>query len=154
MSVGVPARSLTGAVTGGRPVTVNESERSPKRPGSVRPLKVARAAAVRVGGALWGGAPTDPAITLGPVLHSYDGKGQGDFNTGRTKDPELDRLIEAADVEMDPGKRRALLVEALQRVRQQVYTIPLHRQVIPWAARKVVELGLQGFLEVVPLLLP
>ncbi len=84
----------------------------------------------------WGGGATDPGGTLGPVLHSFDGKGWGDFNSGRTKDAELDRLIEAADVEMDTGKRAALLEQALQRVRQQVYTIPLHRQVIPWAARK------------------
>jgi peptide/nickel transport system substrate-binding protein len=83
----------------------------------------------------WGGAPTDPALTLGPLLHSYDGKGWGDFNSGRVKDAALDRLIEAADVEMDATKRRALIVEALQRAREQVYTIPLHRQVIPWAAR-------------------
>jgi peptide/nickel transport system substrate-binding protein len=40
---------------------------------------------------------------------------------------------------MDPAKRRANLLEALQRVRQQVYTIPLHRQVIPWAARQGVK---------------
>jgi len=84
----------------------------------------------------WGGAPTDPAITLGPLLHSYDGKGWGDFNSGRGKDAELDRMIEAADVEMDVAKRRQILLDALQRVRLQVYTIPLHRQVIPWAARK------------------
>ena len=84
----------------------------------------------------WGGAPTDPAITLGPLLHSYDGKGWGDFNSGRVKDAALDRMIEAADVEMDVAKRRQILLDALQRVRQQVYTIPLHRQVIPWAARQ------------------
>ncbi|MDX2219844.1 MAG: hypothetical protein SF172_12550 [Burkholderiales bacterium] len=27
-------------------------------------------------------------------------------------------------------------LESLQRVRQQIYTLPLHRQVIPWAMRK------------------
>ena len=83
----------------------------------------------------WGGGAVDPGGTLGPVLHSYDGKGWGDFNSGRTKDAELDRLIEAADVEMDVAKRARLIEQALARVREQVYTIPLHRQVIPWAAR-------------------
>ncbi len=87
----------------------------------------------------WGGAPTDPALTLGPILHSYDGKGWGDFNSGRNKDAELDRLIEAADVEMDASRRQALIREALERARRQVYVIPLHRQVIPWAARQGVK---------------
>jgi peptide/nickel transport system substrate-binding protein len=84
----------------------------------------------------WGGAPTDPGLTLGPVLHSFDGRGRGDFNSGKFRDVELDRLIQASEVEMDPARRAALMEQALQRVRTNVYTIPLHRQVIPWAARK------------------
>jgi peptide/nickel transport system substrate-binding protein len=84
----------------------------------------------------WGGAPTDPALVLGPVLHSYDGKGKGDFNSGKYVDAELDRLIRESEVELDPAKRASLMEQALQRVRTNVYTIPLHRQVIPWAVRK------------------
>ena len=84
----------------------------------------------------WGGAPTDPGLVLGPVLHSYDGKGRGDFNSGRFRDEELDRMIEASDVEMDAAKRAAIMERALQRVRTQAFVIPLHRQVIPWAVRK------------------
>ena len=87
----------------------------------------------------WGGAAVDPYFTLTPVLHAPDGRGRGEFNSGRYKDPELDRLIEAQETELDPEKRRALIVQALQRVRQSVYTIPLHRQVIPWATRANVQ---------------
>ncbi|HEX4763080.1 MAG TPA: ABC transporter substrate-binding protein [Usitatibacter sp.] len=83
----------------------------------------------------WGGAATDPGFTLTPVIHGRDGKGRGDFNSGRFEDPALDRLIEAVEVEMDPDKRRALMLDAFRRVREQVYVIPLHRQVIPWAMR-------------------
>jgi peptide/nickel transport system substrate-binding protein len=83
----------------------------------------------------WGGAATDPGFTLTPVLHGRDGRGRGDFNSGRYADPELDRLIEAAEVEMDPAKRSATMLEAFRRVRENIYTIPLHRQVIPWALR-------------------
>ena len=36
---------------------------------------------------------------------------------------------------MDDTKRGALLASAAGRVRDQAYLIPLHRQVIPWAAR-------------------
>lgn len=86
----------------------------------------------------WGGAPTDPGLTLGPVLSHNDGKGRGDFNSGRFIDPDLDHLIGRIETDMDAPRRRTLILEALQRVRQQVYTIPLHRQVIPWAMRSQV----------------
>jgi peptide/nickel transport system substrate-binding protein len=69
------------------------------------------------------------------VLHSFDGKGKGDFNSGRFKDQALDRLIDQADIEMDPKARTRLLTEAMMIVKEKYYTIPLHRQVIPWAAR-------------------
>jgi peptide/nickel transport system substrate-binding protein len=84
----------------------------------------------------WGGAPTDAGLVLNPVLHSFDGKGKGDFNSGRFRDDELDRLIDASAVEMDAGKRSALLEQAMQRVRTNLYTLPLHRQMIPWAVRR------------------
>jgi peptide/nickel transport system substrate-binding protein len=83
----------------------------------------------------WGGAVTDPGRILMPLLHSFDGKGKGDFNSGRFKDEALDRLIDRSDVEMDPKARAQLLAEALKIVRDNSYAIPLHRQVIPWVAR-------------------
>jgi peptide/nickel transport system substrate-binding protein len=83
----------------------------------------------------WGGAVTDPGFTLGPVLRTKDGKGRGDFNSGQHSDAELDRISDAAEQEHDPAKRRELLLAGLRRTREQVFTIPLHRQVIPWAVR-------------------
>jgi hypothetical protein len=38
-------------------------------------------------------------------------------------------------VEPDVAKREALIKAALREWKEQVHTIPLHRQVIPWAAR-------------------
>jgi peptide/nickel transport system substrate-binding protein len=87
----------------------------------------------------WGGATTDPGFTLTPVIHSYDGKGKGDFNSGRFIDPTLDQWIDFAAGEMDAAKRTSLIHDAFRRVRDNVYTIPLHRQVIPWAVRKGVD---------------
>ena len=87
----------------------------------------------------WGGAPTDPGFTLTPVLHSRDGHGKGDFNSGHYRDEALDRTIDAAETELDPVRRRQLMFEAMQRVRAQVYVLPLHRQMIPWAVRTNVQ---------------
>jgi peptide/nickel transport system substrate-binding protein len=39
----------------------------------------------------------------------------------------------------DPRKREELIKAALREWKEQVHTIPLHRQVIPWAARSPVE---------------
>jgi peptide/nickel transport system substrate-binding protein len=83
----------------------------------------------------WGGAAIDPGFTLTPVLHHRDGKGKGDFNSGRFDDPGLDKLIDGIAVELDPAKRRAMMLDAFIRVRENVYTIPLHRQMIPWVVR-------------------
>jgi peptide/nickel transport system substrate-binding protein len=83
----------------------------------------------------WGGAATDPGFTLTPVIHGRTGGGKGDFNSGRYRDDALDALIDSVEAELDPAKRRALMLDAFKRVREQVYTIPLHRQMIPWAER-------------------
>lgn len=83
----------------------------------------------------WGGAATDPGFTLTPVIHGKNGKGKGDFNSGRYKDEALDRLIDSIEGELDPVKRRSMMLEAFRRVRDNIYTIPLHRQMIPWAER-------------------
>lgn len=88
----------------------------------------------------WGGAAIDPGFTLTPVLHSRDGKGRGDFNSGRYKDDGLDALIVATEREMDPARRRAAMLEAFRIIRDKVYVIPLHRQMIPWAVRANVTL--------------
>jgi peptide/nickel transport system substrate-binding protein len=84
----------------------------------------------------WGGAVTDAQPTLSPVLRSYDkATGQGNYNYGRYSDAKLDALIDAAAKEMNPDKRSELIRQALIMHNQNVYHVPLHRQVIPWAMR-------------------
>jgi peptide/nickel transport system substrate-binding protein len=85
----------------------------------------------------WGGAITDAQPTLSPVLRSYDkASGQGNYNYGRYSNPKLDALIDAAAKEMNPDKRSGLIREALAMHNENVYHVPLHRQVIPWAMRR------------------
>jgi len=89
----------------------------------------------------WGGAgaATDPFFTLNPVLHSRNDKGQGEYNWGNFKVAELDDLIDRSSKETDPAARKELMVKAMQLHHEQVLHLPLHLQVIPWAARKGVD---------------
>jgi peptide/nickel transport system substrate-binding protein len=84
----------------------------------------------------WGGAITDAQTTLDPVLRTFDKtSGKGGFNYGRYSNPKLDALIDAAAIEMNANKRKELIRQALAEHNEQVHHVPLHRQVIPWAAR-------------------
>ena len=87
----------------------------------------------------WGGQNTDAIFTLQPLLHSWNKKGDGDYNWGNYTDPKMDALIDRAKVETDRAKRQALIHEALAIQRDQVYHIPLHRRMAPWASRAGVE---------------
>jgi peptide/nickel transport system substrate-binding protein len=88
----------------------------------------------------WGGAITDAETTLTPLLRSRGEGGIGSWNFGGVKNAKLDELAAASGKEADPKKREQLVKAALKEHNEQVHHIPLHRQVIPWAARQSVEL--------------
>lgn len=88
----------------------------------------------------WGGAVTDAETTLTPVLRNPGDKGVGFYNYGRSRNDRFDELAAASSVEADPAKREQLVKAALREFKEQVHVIPLHRQVIPWAARASVNL--------------
>jgi peptide/nickel transport system substrate-binding protein len=88
----------------------------------------------------WGGAVTDAETTLTPVMRNLSDKGLGLYNYGRSRNDKFDALAAQSSVEPDPKKREELVKTALREWRDQVHTIPLHRQVIPWAARSNVNL--------------
>ncbi len=83
----------------------------------------------------WGGAVTDAETTLTPVLRNLGQGGIGSYNYGRSTNAKFDDLAARSSVEADPAKRKDLILAALTEWKEQVHTIPLHRQVIPWAAR-------------------
>jgi peptide/nickel transport system substrate-binding protein len=87
----------------------------------------------------WGGATTDAIFTLQPVLHSRNDKGDGDYNWGNYKDPAFDALIDDAKQDMDPKRRMQTIIKAMKHHHDNVYHIPIHLQVIPWASRANVE---------------
>ena len=49
--------------------------------------------------------------------------------------PAIGTAAAQSSNEPDPKKREALVKAALREQKEQVTTLPLHRQVIPWAAR-------------------
>jgi len=83
----------------------------------------------------WGGASTDGIFTLQPVLSTWNGKGDGDFNYGRYSNAKVDELTAKVKVNMNQPERLAQIREALSAQNAEVNLIPLHRQVIPWASR-------------------
>jgi peptide/nickel transport system substrate-binding protein len=87
----------------------------------------------------WGGAVTDAETTLTPVMRNPGPKGEGLYNYGRSRNDRFDALAAQSSTEPDAGKREALIKAALREWKDQVHSIPLHRQVIPWAARSNVD---------------
>lgn len=85
----------------------------------------------------WGGAETDAQPTMDPLMHTFDAtSGRGDDNYGRFSDLNLDVLIQAAAVETDAVKRKALVRQALLLHHGNIYHLVLHRQMLTWAMRR------------------
>lgn len=86
----------------------------------------------------WGGGVTDPQTLLDPMVRTVDPKRNP--NAGgkdvRFSDAELDRLIDAAAVEMNVERRRTLLADAQRRTAAMHYWLPLHWQMVTWASRR------------------
>ena len=87
----------------------------------------------------WGGAVTDAETTITPVMRFPTDSGVGVFNAGRARNEPFEKLAVAQGQEGDPKKREELVKAALREYKTQVNMIPLHRQVIPWAARSNIE---------------
>lgn len=83
----------------------------------------------------WGGSTFDPIFTLQPVMHSRNDKGDGDYNWGQVSDKKLDALVQQIKGELDNKKRQALIIEAFTIHNDNIYHLPLHLQIIPWAMR-------------------
>jgi peptide/nickel transport system substrate-binding protein len=65
---------------------------------------------------------------------------QGETNYGGYSNPRVDALTARIATETGPAARTAMIAEAARIVQQDVGYIPLHQQVIAWAARSNIEL--------------
>jgi peptide/nickel transport system substrate-binding protein len=85
----------------------------------------------------WGGVTPDAGVVLDPLVHTYDpATSLGLNNDGRFSDKELDRLIETADQTADEKIRRVYIIQALDRLHEQYYYLPLLRPAINWLSAK------------------
>ena len=86
----------------------------------------------------WGVATFDALYTLQSLVHTKVGGSDGNFNQGRISDLKLDNTIGAIKIATNTQARDALLKEALEKTRDEVYYLPLHHQLRPWAMKKSV----------------
>jgi peptide/nickel transport system substrate-binding protein len=98
----------------------------------------------------WGGGSTYAIFVLQPVLSTYSGKGDGDYNYGRYTNPKLDELTAKVKVDMNPDQRLKEIREALAAHNAEINHLPLHRQVIPWATRSNVTAFHRADNQVIP----
>jgi peptide/nickel transport system substrate-binding protein len=88
----------------------------------------------------WTPATYDAHNVLYTLLASRNGK-RGEVNNGGYSNPALDELTGKIGVETDPAKRADMIQQTIRIVQADAPTIPLHQQVIVWAAKQNVELA-------------
>ncbi|MET0428321.1 MAG: ABC transporter substrate-binding protein [Microvirga sp.] len=83
--------------------------------------------------------PMDGFSVLSSIFASRK-DGYGGSNPGGMVVPELDALARKAAVELDEGKRRAMLGESFKVARDQALFIPLHQQPLAWAMKANIDM--------------
>lgn len=77
----------------------------------------------------------DSSYGAAGTLETRTDGGGGTSNYGRYSNPEVDRLLAAARVEMNPVRREQMLFRIFEIEKEDVISIPLHHQVIVYAMR-------------------
>jgi peptide/nickel transport system substrate-binding protein len=88
----------------------------------------------------WTPATYDAHNVLYTLLGTRDGK-RGEVNDGGYSNPALDDLIDTIGVETDQAKRMEMIRQSIQILQKDLPTIPLHQQVIVWAAKKTIDVA-------------
>ncbi len=90
----------------------------------------------------WTPSTYDAHNMLGSLVGTrVPGSGIGDNNDGGVSNAEIDKDIALIQVETDQKKRQALISSALGIIKDQYLYIPLHQQVVVWAARSNVDVA-------------
>ena len=88
----------------------------------------------------WGVPTFDALYSLQSLVRTVGTGGDGNYNVGRYSNPAMDALVERIKVETDQNVRRDIIEQALLLSHKDVSHIPLHNQIIPWAAKKNISL--------------
>ena len=88
----------------------------------------------------WTPATYDAHNVLYTLFGTRNGT-RGEVNYGGYSNPKLDDLIATIGQEADQEKRDGEIDQAAQILQTDVASIPLHQQVIVWAAKKSVEVA-------------
>ena len=82
----------------------------------------------------WTPATYDAHNVLYTLLASRNGS-RGEVNVGGYSNPALDELTTKIGIESDQAKRDAMIDQAAEIVQKDFAVVPLHQQVIVWAAK-------------------
>jgi peptide/nickel transport system substrate-binding protein len=89
----------------------------------------------------WTPATYDAHNAMVALMSTRTPPGLGDFNNGGFSYKEIDDGMHAVQIESDKTKRQALISGVLKFVKDNYLYIPLHQQVVVWAARGNVEVA-------------
>lgn len=90
--------------------------------------------------AAWGTVTGESIYTLSALMHTPNKeKGLGTYNNRGYSNPELDKLIEDANGEMDDAKRQQLLNEANKLATAERADLPLSQYVSAWGVKKTID---------------
>jgi peptide/nickel transport system substrate-binding protein len=85
------------------------------------------------------------AENMNAVVRTLDGaRGVGTTNRGRYSNPELDRLLAAADAALDPAVREPLVSQATRLSMEQVGVIPIFHMKGSWGLRRALTMTPRG----------
>ncbi|EGQ8073376.1 ABC transporter substrate-binding protein [Vibrio vulnificus] len=66
--------------------------------------------------------------------------GRGQYNCGHYSNSEVDKLVEASNVETDPAKRAAMLQKVETTLYNEAAFVPLHWQNLAWGAKSTLDI--------------
>jgi len=88
----------------------------------------------------WTPATYDAHNALYTLIASR-GNGRGEVNVEGYSNPEMDALVDRIGIETDQVKRDALIKETVKILQHDLPVVPLHQQVIVWAAKQNVDVA-------------
>jgi peptide/nickel transport system substrate-binding protein len=88
----------------------------------------------------WTPATYDAHNVLYTLLHTRDGK-RGEVNVGGYSNRTLDDLADKIAIETDQAKRNDMIKQSILLLQKEIPTVPLHQQVIVWAAKNNIDLA-------------